>query len=180
MTKTVEEVIGANVAVLRGGETQAALGSALAPFLGGEGWSRQTVWKAERGMRQFTPAELLALAAVLDVTLPQLFESPDPVKLPGGTLSAEAIDALVAGTNDVRDYHVRLSAAVRGMERVGQDLNRLSLLHAAQLARLDRAIHGAPDPEPPVESAPSFARAAYSADRLAARLEQPREEHPNG
>lgn len=180
MYRTVDEVIGSNIAALRGKRTQAALGTALAPYLGGEGWTRQTVWKAERGMRQFTPVELLALAAVLDVTVPQLFESAEPVSLPGGILSAESLDALVAGTNDVRDYHVRLSAAVRGMEGVGKKLNELALLHAAQLVRLDRAIHGAPEPEPPSESAPWYEKWAYGAERYAARLESPREGNADG
>jgi transcriptional regulator with XRE-family HTH domain len=62
---TVEELIGARIRMARQDAklTQAALGKALARYLG-KGWSHAAVSLAEKGRRDFIAAELVALAAV--------------------------------------------------------------------------------------------------------------------
>lgn len=165
---TLEEAIGANIRALRGETPMQALGAALAPFLG-KPWSRQAVWEAERGRRAFTAAELLALAAALGVTLPQLFESSDPIQMPSGrTLDEVALDALTTGTNDDRERLERLLVSWRGMHKTGQRINALSMVHTAQVARLKAAIIGAPDPATTSSGLPGIldqrVRGAFAAD----------------
>lgn len=146
----LEEVIGRNVRALRKarGGSQADLGKALAPMLGGQGWTRQAVWKAERGGRSFTAAELLALAAALGVTVPQLFETEgEPVTLPGGQMPAGVLVGLLAGS-DESDRSQRLHNELRGLQRFNQQLYGLAAANTAQLLRLDAALNGAEEPEP--------------------------------
>ena len=143
---TLEEQIGANIRALRtaAGMTQTELGKALQPFIGGVGWTRQAVLKAEKGHRQFTAAELLALAAALGATWPQLFESADEVRLPSGKRMPPAlIDALVSGTNKERDHTVRLLGSARALKRAHGDLTAYVLGLGVEVHELERAIHGA-------------------------------------
>lgn len=75
----IEEVIGQRIQELRkaqpgtGEMSQEKLGSLLEPLLG-KPWSRQAVSAAEAGKRAFTAVELVALAAVLDTTIDDLFD----------------------------------------------------------------------------------------------------------
>ena len=125
--------------------TQTELGKALQPFIGGVGWTRQAVLKAEKGHRQFTAAELLALAAVLDATWPQLFESADEVRMPSGkSVPAALIDALVLGTNKERDHTVRLLKSARALKRAHENLQVYALGLGMEVRELEGAIHGAP------------------------------------
>jgi 8-oxo-dGTP pyrophosphatase MutT (NUDIX family)/transcriptional regulator with XRE-family HTH domain len=73
----VEEVVGWQVREHREhlGLTQERLGRQLEPLLG-RGWSRQAVSAAEKGDRSFGAAELVALAAVLHVTVGDLLRPP--------------------------------------------------------------------------------------------------------
>jgi len=102
------------------------------------------VLKAEKGHRQFTAAELLALAAALGATWPQLFESADEVRLPSGKRMPPAlIDALVSGTNKERDHTVRLLGSARALKRAHSDLTAYVLGLGVEVHELERAIHGA-------------------------------------
>ena len=122
------------------------LGSALEQFTG-KAWSRQAVWDAEQGRRAFTAAELLALAGALNVTLPQLLETSESVTMPSGaTLPPSSVDALLAGTNRDKDRTMKLRNELRGLRRLHGQIIHLSTVFAVQIARLDRALNGAPDP----------------------------------
>lgn len=141
---TLQEHIGGNVKALRGNTSPRELGAALALWLG-KPWTRQAVWEAENGKRAFTAAELLALAAVLDVTLPQLFECTDNVQLPSGkTMPPEVIDALVSGTNNDRDHTLRLLGSARALKRARSELTRFVLGLSEEVSELERTAHGAP------------------------------------
>lgn len=149
MARTVAQVVGANVAYFRDltGKTQSQMGRELAPLIGGQGWSRQAVWKAERGERPFTAAELVALAYVLEVTVPQLFEAdPDePVALSSGhSLIAGAMDALMRGTTPAADRDLRLLASVRRLLRARARLSTVSLGIGAEIVELNAAVQGLP------------------------------------
>ncbi|MFJ4867773.1 helix-turn-helix transcriptional regulator [Streptomyces sp. NPDC088757] len=78
MTVRIEEVIGRNLRQIREGNglSQTDLGQAMAEHLG-KPWSRQAVSAAEKGRRFFTAADLLALARVLDVSIPRFFMLTD-------------------------------------------------------------------------------------------------------
>lgn len=144
---TLEQQIGENVRALRGQRSMQALGLALEPFTG-RAWSRQAVWDAERGHRAFTAAELLALAGALGVTLPQLFETSGSITMPSGeSLPASAVDALLAGTNRGKDRTLRLRRELRGLRAFQGELSYLSTILGVQVARLERALSGAPAPE---------------------------------
>ena len=141
---TLQEHIGANVKAFRGKTSPSELGAALALWLG-KPWTRQAVWEAENGKRVFTAAELLALAAALDVTLPQLFESAEDLDLPSGrTMPATAIDALVLGTNKERDHMMRLLRSARALKRAHEALQGYALGLDMEVRELEGAIHGAP------------------------------------
>lgn len=147
---SLQEHIGANVKAFRGKTSPSELGAALELWLG-KPWTRQAVWEAENGKRAFTAAELLALAAVLNVTLPQLFESADDLDLPsGGTMPATLIDALVLGTNKERDQTVRLLRSARALKRAHEDLGASVLGLGLEVRELESAIHGAPRVDPAV------------------------------
>jgi transcriptional regulator with XRE-family HTH domain len=141
---TLQEHIGANVKAFRGKTSPSELGAALALWLG-KPWTRQAVWEAENGKRVFTAAELLALAAALGVTLPQLFESADDLDLPSGrTMPATAIEALVLGTNKERDHMMRLLRSARALKRAHEALQGYALGLDMEVRELEGAIHGAP------------------------------------
>lgn len=73
---TVNVLIGKRISYLRVRlkESGAKFGKRLAPYLG-EPWSRQTVWEAENGQRDFRMEEVLALAEAGKVTV-QFFLTP--------------------------------------------------------------------------------------------------------
>ncbi|MFD1660008.1 helix-turn-helix transcriptional regulator [Streptomyces caeni] len=103
----IEEVIGANLQWIREdqGMTQAQLGEAVARHLG-KPWSRQAVSAAEKGRRAFSAADLLALALVLDVTIPSFFLlrdwNRDDVELPGTVVLADAYMKRVFHRSDIK------------------------------------------------------------------------------
>jgi transcriptional regulator with XRE-family HTH domain len=87
---TPSELIGRQMAAARRDQrlTQQQLGERLAPWLG-QPWKKQAVAAAEGGDRAFTAAELLALAACLEVPLGYFFSVPpgteeENVEFPGG------------------------------------------------------------------------------------------------
>ncbi len=104
------------------------------------------MWKVEKGQRDFTPADLLALAWVLDVTVPQLFETLEPVSMPAGTLAPEVVEALTVGVNHERDRLLRLSASARALRQAQVELSVLTGAMGLELSRLQAAVAGAADP----------------------------------
>lgn len=98
----LEEVIGERIAEIRAEQqmSQAELGEALAAYLE-RPWSRQAVYSAEKGKRAFTAAELVALALVLEVEVPDLLtpaiqQMHENVELPGGVIAAKQLVGIVA------------------------------------------------------------------------------------
>ncbi|MGW1669003.1 helix-turn-helix transcriptional regulator [Streptomyces sp. NPDC002324] len=98
----MEEVIGERIAGIRADRqmSQAELGEALATYLE-KPWSRQAVYTAEKGKRAFTAAELVALALVLEVEVPDLMapgiqQKHESVELPGGAITAKQLAGIVA------------------------------------------------------------------------------------
>ncbi len=84
----IEEVIGERIREVRDLQelTQEQFGQRLGQLLG-RAWSRQAVSAAEAGGRQFTAAELVAIAHVLGTTVPRLLTPPVAVReveLPSG------------------------------------------------------------------------------------------------
>lgn len=75
---TIEQLIGKNIKSKREqmGLSQAEFGTRVGDLLG-TNWQPQTVSAAERGKRQFTAAELMVLAHVLDKSPESLFFSHD-------------------------------------------------------------------------------------------------------
>ncbi|KDN75245.1 hypothetical protein DF19_25160 [Streptomyces olindensis] len=145
----IEEVIGANLQWIREDQemTQSQLGEAVAEHLG-KPWSRQAVSAAEKGRRAFSAADLLALALVLDVSIPSFFLLRDwfreDVELPTTTVEAGAYASRVFHGMDVkakaalltrtsaktlRDAHSRVAAdtslLVEALSSVGNSITHL-------------------------------------------------------
>lgn len=147
--RTLEQQIGENVRALRGERTMKWLGAELEPYLGRR-WSRQAVWDAERGRRDFKAAELVALADALDVTVPQLLESDQPVTVPSGrAMTTEALDALSAPRDADRDRWLAIQAELRGLRTFREKLSELHAVYSAQLVRLQAAVQGQEPPTTP-------------------------------
>jgi transcriptional regulator with XRE-family HTH domain len=139
---SVEELVGANIAQARTGRppdqrmTQAQLGEAIEKYLG-RSWSRQAVSLAEQGKRDFTAAELVALAAVLEVPVASLFLPPDDpdreIYLPEHTLTDqdEARLLLALGTENQR----------LDLFRLHHELARKISAQINGLLELDRRLH---------------------------------------
>ncbi|MGC9381590.1 helix-turn-helix domain-containing protein [Streptomyces sp. MH13] len=153
----IEEVIGANLQWIREDQemTQTQLGEAVAEHLG-RPWSRQAVSAAEKGRRAFSAADLLALALVLDVSIPSFFLLRDwfreDVELPTTTVEAADYASRVFHGMDVkagaalftrtsaqtlRDAHSRVTAdaslLVEAITSVGNSITHLgNVLDAAE------------------------------------------------
>lgn len=87
----VEELVGRHIGAEREAQhmTQEELGRRLGPLLG-RAWSRQAVSAAEKGSRQFTAAELVAIAYALGTNVGRLLTPPvasDDISLPGASIS---------------------------------------------------------------------------------------------
>jgi transcriptional regulator with XRE-family HTH domain len=78
---TVNELIGDRIRRWRTHKKMsgAAFGGRLGPYLGGDppGWSRQTVYEAEKGERDFRISELIALALALNIQIHDLVDGED-------------------------------------------------------------------------------------------------------
>jgi transcriptional regulator with XRE-family HTH domain len=117
--------------------TQAALGQLLEPWLG-KAWLKQAVSQAEQGRRDFTAAELLALAAVLQVPMGYFFATPPgdeqkQLEFPGGaTVPFGSVLAIVYGlegttapTEQAQMMVLRLAGDVQAtLEKLGEQLLR--------------------------------------------------------
>lgn len=83
---TLEEVIGQNIARARGKEmTQDDLAALTGTYLR-QGWTRQGVWLAEKGRRDFRAGELAALSIIFRKPVGWFFipRGDDPIRLEGG------------------------------------------------------------------------------------------------
>lgn len=113
----IEEVVGANLARLRGevGMSQAELGQAVGAYLD-KTWSRQAVSASEKGRRAFTSAELVALALILEVSIDFLLMPVDP----------KGMDDLLPGAKKVtaQDYEHAIVGATPEGDPTGQALVR--------------------------------------------------------
>ena len=117
--------------------TQAQLGELLEPWLG-RAWVKQAVSQAEQGRRDFTAAELLALAAVLQQPLGYFFATPPgaeqyALEFPGGaTVPIQTVLAIVyglEGTEPLSEQAQMMVLRVAGdvqatLEKLGEQLLR--------------------------------------------------------
>jgi transcriptional regulator with XRE-family HTH domain len=113
----VSEIVGRRVRWAREerGLTQAALGQRVGELLG-KAWFPQAVSEAERGRRQFTAEELLALAYVLDKPISFFFLPVDDrtsYEFPARTLrAAELLDGALIGGADANGLQALLEEAL--------------------------------------------------------------------
>jgi len=117
--------------------TQAQLGELLEPWLG-RAWVKQAVSQAETGRRDFTAAELLALAAVLQVPMGYFFatppdaeqyalEFPGGASVPVGTVLAivYGLEGTTAPTEQAQMMVLRVASDVQAtLEKLGEQLLR--------------------------------------------------------
>jgi transcriptional regulator with XRE-family HTH domain len=95
---TIPENIGKRVELFREakGWRQTDLADRLTEYL--PKWSRQAVWSAERGEREFTATELSVLSLVLEKSIPLLLEPTDldePISLSDETtIDADSLSVL--------------------------------------------------------------------------------------
>lgn len=141
---SLEERIGKNVKALRGDRSGSNLGEDLAWLLGSP-WSRQAVSDAERGRRSFSASELLALADALNTTVPQLYETAEPVTLPSGKqLTPAIVDALTAPTVVEPGRTQQLLAEVRAMRKAQENVATAQAILERAIMRVSNAARGVP------------------------------------
>lgn len=129
----IEELVGQNVARYRACAelTQAQLGEHLARYLG-RPWPRQTVSQAEHGERSFTAADVASLAAVLKVSVLDLFLPENPARSPEIAISPDSTplhaglySAAIAGGGAISLDHMTsatmLSSATRKLRDATAD-----------------------------------------------------------
>ncbi len=141
---SIEESIGANIEALRTsmGISQAELGRRLDYYLGNP-WSRQAVSAAARGGRAFTAMELIALAAELGSTLPQLLQAAESIDLPSGnSMKPEALAAVLAGDDDNSQMRLRVLQALNILERSHRDIASRASAQALVIANARAALGG--------------------------------------
>ncbi|MDN5766362.1 MAG: helix-turn-helix domain-containing protein [Humibacillus sp.] len=146
---TIPERIGQNIKRLRETQklTQTDFGKRLAPLIGGEGWTRQAVWKAEEGGRPYTAVELLAIAHVLNVTVPRLFSADQHLELPSGEqIDGAQVEALAGGGSDDRDRWVRLRESTQTFRAAQADLLQFAAGFGVEIDRLELIAAGSPEP----------------------------------
>ncbi|KJQ53719.1 helix-turn-helix domain-containing protein [Microbacterium sp. SA39] len=129
----IQEVVGRNVRHVRSardGLSQVELGARVADRLGVAAWSSATMSAAENGRREFTAAEIVALAVELGV-------------LPGALLLIpEDIEAVVIGGkrgrgNEVMGGTVVARDAVQPIPHETEGVDRLAQLAADAVSRAD-------------------------------------------
>lgn len=150
---TIPKVVGQRMkeARLERGLTQAELGERLRPYLG-RGWSKQAVSAAEDGRREFTAAELIAIAACLEKTLGSFFMiAPGPqgfVQFPGGyKVPAGELHSIVYGWGRPEPLPQEMRAMLRQYaERLSRQMSEASeaadiMLHLAEGIEPKAALH---------------------------------------
>lgn len=144
----IEEVIGTRISEVRKLQemTQEQLGQRLGELLE-RPWSRQAVHTAEQGGRQFTAVELIAIAHVLNTTVPRLM-TPDlavrDVEMPSGaTLDrlplAERVHergSLMKMIDEMAE-NLRTAIEARQLEARAFDAFGLALANVKQAAELE-------------------------------------------
>lgn len=153
----IEEVIGRNMRQAREerGLSQTDLGQAMEQHQG-RSWSRQAVSAAEKGQRAFSAADLMALARVLDVSIPSFFllsdwrddgtvELSEGIEMPAAEyrdrilheldvrgsaqlMTTADVQELGAAVLKMREEHAKAGAALSGLEA--------SMVYAAKAVRL--------------------------------------------
>jgi transcriptional regulator with XRE-family HTH domain len=134
----LEEVIGANIAERRSFMelSQTELGEALGQYLE-KPWSRQAVHTAEKGRRAFTAAELIALALVLEVELPELLAPPmkardEEVELPRGSVNARELSGIVSPeTPEAWERRANMEMVAHITPMLGGVISSLQILHVS-------------------------------------------------
>lgn len=86
MTKTINQAIGAQIRVERERRqlTGTEFGQRLAEYLGAPGWTRQTVYEAETGRRDFRISDLVAISLAHHIQLYELVEGPKQIEISSG------------------------------------------------------------------------------------------------
>lgn len=112
---SLEQVIGQNVAKHRKRRewNQTELGAFMEQQLG-KPWQRQRVWAVENGKSTFGAADLCALAAVLDVTVSDLFTAQEPVHVGDVLWTAERLAEAVEGVPDEIEQRLKDVAEILG------------------------------------------------------------------
>jgi transcriptional regulator with XRE-family HTH domain len=106
--KTVVETVAGNVRAYRHLRSLSQADLARRMYsLGMFPWSRVTVSEVERGQRNVTVAELLALAFVLDTTIEQLLDTRGPERIRGPHM---ALYDKPEGPTERTPFHVPLPA----------------------------------------------------------------------
>lgn len=139
---SIEESIGSNMEALRKnlGISQAELGRRLASYLGNP-WSRQAVSAAVRGGRAFTAVELIAIAAELNTTIPQLLQSSESIELPGARImKPEHLAAVLVYDNDSLEARLRLLQALTILERSYKDISNRAAAQSLVIASAKAAV----------------------------------------
>ena len=125
---TLDQVIGANLRLIREkrqlGVT--AFAAQMRDYIG-QGWSRQEVYRYEKGTRPMSAQELVAAAMVLESTVAQLTASTGRVE----------IGARSVGGHELTDALSRTSAEVEGWQRYEVAAAALSEMRSAALRYVD-------------------------------------------
>lgn len=141
---SIEETIGSNMETLRRNLdiSQAELGRRLGTYLVNP-WSRQAVSAAVRGGRSFTAVELIAIAAELNTTIPQLLQSSEPFELPSGlVMQPEALAAVLIYGEDSMQTRLRLLQALTILERSYKDISNRAAAQSLVIASAKAAVGG--------------------------------------
>jgi transcriptional regulator with XRE-family HTH domain len=127
----IQEVVGTQMRRARKakGWNQADLGEQLGRYLP-KRWAPQVVSQAEKGEREFTAVELLALALVLDKPLPSFFMyEGDFIELPSGSVPAFDVRMLLISGDFSAEVAEALTRDTKRLEeQVSEQVRRLNAL----------------------------------------------------
>lgn len=106
--RSLDAVIGANVRARRKGLDlrQPDLAETMVTIFGETAWSASTVSRVEDGKRSIRVSELVSLACALGSTPEELLDpvafDESPIEMPGGTIDAHRLRAILRGEVRVR------------------------------------------------------------------------------
>ncbi len=143
---TPAEVIGDNVKNRREalGLTAAAVGEKIGE-LTGKAWPRQTVYQVESGNRAMVADEVVALAHVLNTTVPQLFIPPARVEevhiggVEGPAVPRSVVDPDTWRERTPPDVHEQLGAYLRPLTEAHEAVEDALKEQAITEYRLNKA-----------------------------------------
>lgn len=131
--------------------SQEAFGEELGKLLG-KPWPRQAMSHAERGRRNFTAAEIVALSVVIGCEVAELFRLPldvEALQMPGETLTRAQL--IEAGQNvpgpDVVELRRRLAELAKSAERARDTTADVDRDAHQVYADLDRLLTGITRPQ---------------------------------